>query len=116
MLAVMAYIDKLFYVIKPRKLIYLAIDGTMYPLSFIFCDQCFADLHIDGVTLILLEGVAPRAKMNQQRARRFRSARDMAASLAEAKQNGDCCGYTYALCLYNLLRYLMCNNNETLLS
>ena len=59
-LAVFDYLDRVFAIVRPRKLLYIAVDG-----------------------------VAPRAKMNQQRTRRFCTAQEAGVAADQAQRQRE---------------------------
>ena len=67
--AIFEYTDRILDIVRPRKLLYVALGKS----------RGFTHLQYHRVDAAHSDGVAPRAKMNQQRARRFRAAQDAEA-------------------------------------
>jgi 5'-3' exoribonuclease 1 len=76
---IFTYLDKLIQIIKPQQLVFMAIDGEGHPLAAGWQPLAAARAPVLTWHIGLLAGVAPRAKMNQQRARRFKSAQERIA-------------------------------------
>ncbi|GJN06207.1 hypothetical protein PR202_ga23911 [Eleusine coracana subsp. coracana] len=84
------YIDRLFIMVRPRKLLYMAIGmccDTYFGGNFVAIPPFYVCYVTSGVS----DGVAPRAKMNQQRSRRFRAAKEAADAviLSDANVPGE---------------------------
>ena len=78
MLEVFRYTDRVVNMVRPRKILMIAVGK-----SFILNLPLSAKLLL---TVAFPDGVAPRAKMNQQRSRRFRSAQDAQEKEADKQE------------------------------
>ncbi len=93
MLEVFKYTDRVVNMVRPRKLLMIAVGMSCnWMRAFLWKASYYIDLRVaerggrffsyqswrvrNLLTPGILDGVAPRAKMNQQRSRRFRSAQE----------------------------------------
>jgi hypothetical protein len=88
--AMFEYIDRLFRVVRPTKLLYLAVGKLLFRIDWFSVEMHAAvlipssNVHVSLIrsfsSLIFeracTDGVAPRAKMNQQRSWRFKAAKN----------------------------------------
>ena len=79
---------RIFSIVRPRKLLYMAIDGVVRGTLLVYLLICYK-IYIYFSILLIYDNIyeclslifsfllqAPRAKMNQQRSRRFRASKE----------------------------------------
>jgi 5'-3' exoribonuclease 2 len=99
MLEIFEYTERVVAMVRPRKLLFMAIGQSRLTSSCLdFCAPqayppalpCPATLLTDCLHTRCLffcaDGVAPRAKMNQQRSRRFRASQEAAEKEREKEE------------------------------
>jgi 5'-3' exoribonuclease 1 len=64
-------------------------EAEMFLGIFRYIENVFDLIRPQKVFMMAVDGCAPRAKMNQQRSRRFRAARDLADSMKQAGERGE---------------------------
>lgn len=67
----------------------IADNDEMFARIFFYTDRLFRIVAPRALMFLAIDGVAPRAKLNQQRARRFRSAKEAERAMSEAISRGD---------------------------
>jgi 5'-3' exoribonuclease 1 len=64
-------------------------EEQIFTSIFTYVDYLFGKIKPKGLFFMAVDGVAPRAKMNQQRSRRFRTAKEAREVREKAERKGE---------------------------